>query len=83
MIPGSGRSPGEGIGYLLQYSWTSLVSQMVKKKKKSACNVGDLGWEDRLEEGLAIFFSWRISMDRDVWRAIVHGVAKSRTPLSN
>ena len=83
MIPGSGRSPGEGIGYLLQYSWTSLVSQMVKKKKKSACNVGDLGWEDHLEEGLAIFFSWRISVDRDVWRAIVHGVAKSRTPLSN
>ena len=29
-IPGSGRSPGEGIGYLLQYSWISLVAQMVK-----------------------------------------------------
>ena len=29
-IPGSGRSPGEGIGYPLQYSWTSLVAQMVK-----------------------------------------------------
>ena len=29
-IPGSGRSPGEGIGYLLQYSWASLVAQMVK-----------------------------------------------------
>ena len=24
LIPGSGRSPGEGIGYLLQYSWASL-----------------------------------------------------------
>ena len=23
-IPVSGRSPGEGIGYLLQYSWASL-----------------------------------------------------------
>ena len=30
-IPGSGRSPGEGIGYPLQYSWASLVAQMVKK----------------------------------------------------
>ena len=30
MIPGSGRSPGEGIGYPLQYSWASLVAQMVK-----------------------------------------------------
>ena len=29
MIPGSGRSPGEGIGYLLQYSWAFLVIQMV------------------------------------------------------
>ena len=29
-IPGSGRSPGEGIGYLLQYSRASLVAQTVK-----------------------------------------------------
>ena len=30
LIPGSGRSPGEGIGYLLQYSWASSVAQRVK-----------------------------------------------------
>ena len=30
LIPGSGRSPGEGIGYPLQYSWASLVTQVVK-----------------------------------------------------
>ena len=29
-IPGSGRSPGEGIGYPLQYSLASLVAQRVK-----------------------------------------------------
>ena len=29
-IPGSGRSPGEGIGYPLQYSWASLVTQTIK-----------------------------------------------------
>ena len=29
-IPGSGRSAGEGIDYPLQYSWASLVAQMVK-----------------------------------------------------
>ena len=28
-IPGLGRSPGEGIGYPLQYSWASLVAQLV------------------------------------------------------
>ena len=30
LIPGSGRSPGDGIGYPLQYSWASLVAQLVK-----------------------------------------------------
>ena len=39
-IPGSERSAGEGIGYPLQYSWASLVAQLVKE---SACNAGDLG----------------------------------------
>ena len=43
-----------------------------------------LGWEDALEEGMAIHSSilaWRIPMDREAWRATVHGVAKSRTEL--
>ena len=30
MIPGLDRSTGEGIGYLLQYSWASLVAQLAK-----------------------------------------------------
>ena len=30
LIPGSGRSPGEGIGYPLQYSWASFVAQLLK-----------------------------------------------------
>ena len=38
-IPGSGASPGEGIGYLLQYSWASLVAQT----KEFTWNAGDLG----------------------------------------
>ena len=32
-IPGSGSSPGEGIGYPLQYSWISLVAQTVKNSQ--------------------------------------------------
>ena len=31
VIPGSGRSAGEGIGYTLQCSWASLVAQLGKK----------------------------------------------------
>ena len=38
-IPGSGISPGEGVGYPLQYSWASLVTD----GKESPCNAGDLG----------------------------------------
>ena len=30
LIPGLGRPPGEGIGYPLQYSWASLVTQLLK-----------------------------------------------------
>ena len=30
LIPGSGRSAGEGIGYPLQYSWPSLMAHLVK-----------------------------------------------------
>ena len=40
LIHGSGRSPGEGIGYTLQYSWASPRDS---DGNKSACNVGDLG----------------------------------------
>ena len=53
-IPGSGRSPGEGIGYLLQYSWASLVPQLVKNLPAMwETWIRSLGWEDPLENGLA------------------------------
>ena len=54
--------------------------------KESARNVGILGWEDSLEKGMATHSSiptWRIPKDREAWRATVHGVTKSRTPLSD
>ena len=30
VIPGSGRSAGEGKGYPLHFSWTPLVTQLIK-----------------------------------------------------
>ena len=48
MIPGSGGSPGEGIDYPLQYSWASLVAQLVKNPPAMRETwVPSLGWEDR------------------------------------
>ena len=78
-IPGLGISPREGIGYLLQYSWASLVAQMVKiPPAVRETWARSLGWEDPLEEGMATHSSvvaWRIPMDRGTWQATVHGIA--------
>ena len=47
LIPGLGGSAGEGIGYLLQYSWASLVAQLVKNPPAMRETwVRSLGWND-------------------------------------
>ena len=54
LIPGSGRSPGEGTGYPLQYSSASLVAQLVKNPPvMQETWVRSLRWEDPLEKGKA------------------------------
>ena len=51
MIPGLGRSAGEGIGYPLQYSWASLVAQLVENLLAMwETWVRPLGWEEPLEK---------------------------------
>ena len=75
LIPGLGRSTGEGLGHTLQHSWASLVAQLVKNPP-AMCEtwVQSLGWEDPLEKRKATnssILAWRIP-----W--IVHGVAKSQ-----
>ena len=68
------------IGYTLQYSWASLVAQLVKTPPVMRETwVRSLVWEDPLEKGKAAHSSiltWRI-----LW--IVHGVAKSQTRLND
>jgi len=63
-IPGSRRSAGEGIGYPLQYSWASLVAQLVKNLPAMWKTwVRSLGWEDPLENGKPThsnILAWRI-----------------------
>ena len=68
LIPGSGRSAREGIGYPLQYSWASPVVSLVAQLVKNSLAmwetwVRSLGWEDPLEKGKATHSSilaWRI-----------------------
>ena len=71
MIPGLGRFPAEGIGYPLQYSWSSLMAI----GKESASNVGDLG----SIPGLGRFPGGRHGNPL----CGVHGVTNSQTQLSD
>ena len=64
LIPVSGRSSGEGIGYPLQYFGASVVAQLVKHPPAMQETwVGSLGWEEPLEKGKTTHSSilaWRI-----------------------
>ena len=64
LIPGSGTSAGEGIGYPPQYSWASLVAQLGENLPAMRETwVRSLVWEDPLEKGKATHSSilaWRI-----------------------
>jgi len=70
-IPRSGRYPGERIGYPRQYTWASLVAQIVKNLPAMRETwIRFLGWEELLEEGMATHSnipSRRISMHRGAW----------------
>ena len=58
LICGSGRSTGERIGYLLQYSWASLVAQLVKNPPAMwETWVLSLCWEDPLKKEMATYSS--------------------------
>ena len=89
LLPGLGRSPGEGISHPLQYSWASLVAQLVKNPPAMRETwVQSQGWVDPLGEGKGdplqslcpdspeSLHSLENSMD-----CIVQGVAKSRTRM--
>ena len=77
------------LGYVIApaLEWFIPVAQMIKNLPAMwETGVWSLGWEDPLEEGMASHSSvlaWRITMKRGVWRATIHGVAKSQTWLSD
>ena len=82
LIPGSGRSAGEGIGYPLHCSWASLVAQLVKNLPvMQETRVWSLGWEDALEKRKATHSS--ILAWRTLWTITVYGVTKSWAQLSD
>ena len=76
LIPGSGRSTGEGIGYPLQYSWASPVAQLVKICLQCGRPgfdpwVGKVPWR---RNGYPLQYS---GLENSM-EGIVHGVTKSQ-----
>ena len=87
LIPELGRSAGEGIGYPLQYSWASLVAQLVKNPPAMRETwVRSLGLGRSRGEGKGYplqYCGLENPMDGGAWWAAVHGVVKSQTRLSD
>ena len=84
-IPGLGRSPGEGVGYPLQYSWASLVAQQVKNPPPMQSTWVQPGFDPWLgrSPGEGKGYPFQYSGLENFIDCIVHGVAKSQTRLSD
>ena len=82
LIPGSRRSPGEGIGYPLQYSQACLGGSA---GKECACNAGDPGLTPGLgrSPGERKGYPCQYSGLENSMDCIVGGVAKNWTQLSD
>jgi len=87
-VPGSERSPGEGIGYPLQYSWASLLAQLVKNLPATwETWVLSVGWDDPPEKGKATHSSilaWRNSkslkeLDTTEWLSLYCQIKQNLT----
>ena len=83
-VPGLGRSAGDGIGYLPPPIFLGFPCGSAGKESYLQCGRPGLGRSPGGGPGNPFsILAWRIPMDRGAWRAAVHGVAKSRTQLSD
>ena len=90
MFPGLGRFPAEGIGYPLQYSWASLVAQLVENLPamwetwvRALGSIPGLGKSPGEGNDYPLQYSYQNSMDRGACQATVRGVSKSWTRLKD
>ena len=96
LIPGLGRSPGEGLGYPLQYSWASLVAQMVKNLLQCGRSefdpwVGKIPWR-RARQPTSVFLpgeshGWRSLVGYSAWggntqHRLLQGHRSRKSPVS-